>query len=236
MASTSSTGNVDHSFRVQEDVPVIQRLSANAELFLVNVLCFGPFAALSIIGLIERKELTVFDDRRALLTLGIEIVCGSIALLLLRARGWKLSDLGFRITLPQTLAGMLLLFGSNFIVASIVELVRAATGVDASAVTSSEAHVTWPVLIVLTLINPLYDEILSVAYNVEAASKAHGAAFAITLSATVRFICHLEQGPISAVTILPFGLIFAFVYWRWRVVWPLVVAHAVMDFVGLVPR
>ena len=56
-----------------------------------------------------------------------------------------------------------------------------------------------------------------------------------TLSAAIRFDCHIEQGPISALTILPLGLIFAAVYWRWRRVWPLVVAHGVMDFLGMMP-
>ena len=81
----------------------------------------------------------------------------------------------------------------------------------------------------------MYDELFLVAYNLEAA-KSHGAAFAITLSAAIRFLCHLDQGPIAAVTILPLGLIFAMVYWRWRAVWPLIVAHGVMDFVGMMPR
>jgi membrane protease YdiL (CAAX protease family) len=214
---------------------VVRRLSPSAELVLINLICFGPFATMSIVGLVERNTMLVFDNRRALTTLGIELVCGALAMLLLRARGWKLADLGLRITMPQVLAGMLLLFGANLVIAGFAELVQLVTGIDVAAVTSSEARVTWPVLIALTLINPLYDEIFSVAYNVEAA-KNHGAAFAITLSAAIRFLCHLEQGPISAVTILPLGLIFAFVYWRWRVVWPLVVAHGVMDFLGLMPR
>ena len=132
------------------------------------------------------------------------------------------------------------LFPSSFIDelkshASIVQIVQAASGINLDAVTSFEAKLTWPVLIALTLVNPLYDELFLVAYNVEAA-KGHGAAFAITLSAAVRLLCHVEQGPIASVTILPLGLIFALVYWRWRAVWPLIVAHAVMDFVGMWPE
>lgn len=214
---------------------MLRRLSPVAELLLINLICFGPFAAISIVELAERKETIVFDDRRALTILGIELVCGTLAFLLLRARGWKLADLGLSVTLPRTLGGMLLLIGSNFLITTIVLLVQSATGVNLDAVTSYETRLTWPVLIALTLVNPLYDELFIVAYNVEA-TKANGAAFAITLSTAVRFLCHLEQGPIATATILPLGLIFAFVYWRWRAVWPLVVAHAVMDFAGMIPR
>lgn len=214
---------------------MLRRLSPVAELILVNLIAFGPFAVRSIVELGERKEAIVFDDRRALFIIGMEIVCGALVVVLLRARGWKAADLGLRITMPQTIAGMVLLIGSNIVIAGFYQLVRVATGVDPDKVTSFEAKLTWPVLIALTLINPLYDELFVVAYNLEAA-KASGAAFAITLSAAVRFLCHIEQGPISAVTILPLGLIFAAVYWRWRAVWPLVVAHGVMDFLGMMPR
>ena len=188
---------------------MLRRLSPVAELILINLIAFGPFAVRSIVELAERKTEIVFDDRRALMIIGMEIVCGTLA--------------------------VLLLIGANLFITAFYYLVRVASGVDPDAVTSFQAQLTWPVLIALTLINPLYDELFVVAYNLEAA-KASGAAFAITLSAAVRFVCHIEQGPISAVTILPLGLIFAFVYWRWRLVWPLVVAHGVMDFLGMMPR
>lgn len=213
---------------------MLKRLSPRAELLLVNLICFGPFAARSLIELAARNESIVFDNRRALFVLGTELVCGTLALLLLRARGWTLARLGLRITGPQTIGGMLLLIGSNIAITVFYLLVRAATGIDPDKITSFEATLTWPVLVALTLVNPFYDELFIVAYNLEAA-RPSGAAFAITLSAAVRFICHLDQGPISAVTILPLGLIFAVVYWRWRVVWPLIVAHGVMDFVGMLP-
>ncbi|HEX8408883.1 MAG TPA: CPBP family intramembrane glutamic endopeptidase [Thermoanaerobaculia bacterium] len=213
---------------------MLRRLCPAAELLLVNLICFGPFAARSIVELTERKTAFLFDDRRALTLLGIELVCGTLAVLLLRARGWKLSDFGLRVTMPQTIAGMLLLIGANFVISALYELVRFATNTDPGVATTFQDKLTWPVLIALTLINPLYDELFLVAYNVIAA-KEHGAAFAITLSAAVRFLCHIEQGPITTVTILPLGLLFAFVYWRWRLLWPLIVAHGVMDFMGQMP-
>lgn len=212
---------------------MLRSLSPRAELLIVNLICFGPFAARSLAGLVERNTSLVFTNRDALTTIAIELACASLAALLLRARGWKLSDLGLSITLRQTMGGMLLLIGTNIAIGLLYELVRVSAN-DPGTATTSQAQLTWPVLIALTLVNPLYDELLLVAYNLEAARES-GAAFAITLSAAVRFFCHLEQGPIATVTILPLGLIFALVYWRWRVVWPLVIAHAVMDFVGLMP-
>lgn len=212
---------------------MLQRLSPSAELILVNLICFGPFAVRSVIGAIEQKDTIVFDDRAALFLLAIELVCGTLAILLLRARGWTLEKLGWRPTLRQTIGGMVLLMGSTIVIGGIYEMVRASTNIDPGAVTASSTKLTWPVLIALTLINPIYDEVFAAAYNVTA-TQGNGAAFAIAFSAVVRLVCHLEHGPIASVTILPMAIIFAAVYWRWRLVWPLVVAHGVMDFVGYV--
>jgi membrane protease YdiL (CAAX protease family) len=208
-------------------------MSRGVEILLVNLICFGPFAARSIIGVIERKTTLTFDDRSALTLLGIEVACGVLALLLLRARGWKVADFGMRPTMPRTIGGMLLLIGTYIFIGGFYEITRAVTGTDPASATTSTGSLSLPVLLVLTFINPLYDEFFLVAYNLQAA-KESGAAFAVTLSAGIRFLCHLEQGPIAAVTILPLGLLFAIVYWRWRVLWPLVVAHAAMDFMGYI--
>ena len=200
-------------------------MSRRAELLIVNLICFGPFAARSIIGLVERKSVTTFDDRSVLMLLAIEVVCGAIAVVLLRARGWKFADFNLRPTMPQTVGGMVLLIGTSIVIGGLSELTKAASA------TTATGSISLSVLIALTFINPLYDELFLVAYNLEAA-REDGAFFAITVSAFVRFVCHLDHGPIAAVTILPLGLIFAAVYWRWRLLWPLVVAHAVMDFMG----
>ena len=207
-----------------------KRLSPRAEFLIVSLLCFGPFAARSIVELAERKTLLLFDDRRALFIIGVELVAGSLALLLLRSRGWTAGEFGLRVSSAQTIAGMLLLLGTSMIAST---LLLAAPG--ARAATDVQVQLTWPVVIALTLINPLYDELFGVAYVVRA-TESHGAAFAVTLSTAIRFICHLEQGPVAALTILPLGLIFAIVYWRWRLIWPLIVAHGVMDFMGLMPE
>lgn len=213
---------------------MLERLTPRAELLLINLICFGPFAVRSVIELSDLRSVIVFDNARALFIVGVEVLAGTLAVLILRARGWTFEKLGLRFSMPQTIAGMLLLIGANVLVAGFYELVQAVSGTDPAGATTPQTHITWPVLIAMTLVNPLYDELFVVAYNIQASLKS-GAAFAITLSAAVRFFCHLDQGPIAAVTILPLGIIFALVYWRWRLVWPLVVAHGVMDFLGLMP-
>lgn len=208
---------------------------SRAELLLINLLCFGPFIAMSAMGVARRETLLLYDDLRLYTIVAIEIVCGTLAVLILRARGWKLSDFGLQISMPLTIAGMLLFIGANISIALFNEAFRALTGIDAGAATTPVARATWPALILLLAIDPLYEETFEVAYNIRA-TEANGAAFGISLSAAIRLACHLYQGPIAPLTILPLGLIFAAVYWKWRRVWPLAIAHGVAGYFALAPE
>lgn len=214
---------------------MLRRLSPRAEWLLINLVCFGPFAALSLHGLLQRQSSMVFDDRRALTVVGIELVAGTIAVLILRARGWTLADLGFRVSVPLTIAGLVLVIVANVAIAGFYQLFVLASGTDPAAATTVVPRVSWVPLLLMLAIDPLYEETLEVAYNVRAL-EGSGAAFAITFSAAVRMVCHAWQGPIVPLTILPLGLIFAAVYWKWRRVWPLVVAHGFAGYVTFAPQ
>lgn len=214
---------------------MLDRLSPRAELVLVNLICFGPFAAMSIAGALRRERILLYDDRRLYTIIGIELVCGTLAILLLRARGWKLADFGLNISMPLTIAGMLLFIGANISIAGFNEAFRLVSGSDPASATEPVARASWLAVILLLLIDPLYEETFEVAYNIRATER-DGAAFGITLSALIRLICHIYQGPIAPLTILPLGLIFAAVYWKWRRVWPLAVAHGAAGYFALAPQ
>jgi membrane protease YdiL (CAAX protease family) len=55
----------------------------------------------------------------------------------------------------------------------------------------------------------------------------------VLASAFFRTVLHAYAGLNLAVTCLLIGLIFGLAYWRWRQLWPLFVAHAIMDFYAL---
>lgn len=208
---------------------------SRGEVALINLLCFGPFATMAIYRLVTRRMSRVVDDAELLRIVAIEVVAGAVAVYVLRRRGWKLADFGLRPTFPETIFGMVLMIVANLAIVVLYSSVVAIAGYPI-ADPGATSRVSWTVLILVTLINPLYEEFFEVAYNVRAMAAREGAAFAITLSALIRFVCHLDQGPIAAVTILPLGLLFAFVYWRWGRLWPLVVAHGAFDFMSMMPQ
>lgn len=209
-------------------------MSSRAELLLVNLICFGPFAAISIHGLVRRETILLFDDRRLYTIVALEVICGALAILILRARGWKLRDLGLQVSMPLTISGVALYIVATTIIAGINLLFIAIAGSDPGDATTPVARATWPAVLLLLAIDPLYEETFEVAYNVRA-TEHHGVAFGVTLSAVIRLVCHAYQGPIAPLTILPLSIIFALVYWKWRRVWPLAVAHGVAGWFALAP-
>ena len=80
---------------------------------------------------------------------------------------------------------------------------------------------------------PIYEEVLLVGYIIEALKGKKGIVFATNISVLFRFLCHLYQGPMAAINIIPMGLLFAYVYNRWEKLFPLIVAHSILDFIGL---
>jgi hypothetical protein len=58
-------------------------------------------------------------------------------------------------------------------------------------------------------------------------------ATAINLSAGIRLSYHLYQGVAGVLAIVPLGLLFATWFARTRQLWPLIVAHMILDFVPL---
>lgn len=59
---------------------------------------------------------------------------------------------------------------------------------------------------------------------------------AVAISVAIRVSYHLYQGIPGLVAIVPIGLLFGIWFARTRQLWPLIVAHAIFDFVGLAAR
>ena len=54
--------------------------------------------------------------------------------------------------------------------------------------------------------------------------------------ALFRGFLHTTMGVSGFVTMFAIGLLYGFFYWRWRQLWPLIVAHSLQMFYSLVPQ
>jgi membrane protease YdiL (CAAX protease family) len=53
------------------------------------------------------------------------------------------------------------------------------------------------------------------------------------VSLAIRLTYHLYQGPLAVIPIAFFGVVMTLVYVRMGRLWPAIVAHGLLDFVGL---
>jgi membrane protease YdiL (CAAX protease family) len=70
-------------------------------------------------------------------------------------------------------------------------------------------------------------------YLVTALREKYAEVAAVNMSVGIRLVCHLYQGAIGVLTIIPFGLMVTWWYARTGKLWPILVAHAVIDVMSL---
>ena len=91
-----------------------------------------------------------------------------------------------------------------------------------------------PFIAAVTLVNPIFEEVFVVGYLFERLKRT-APLILVALSVIIRVSYHLYQGWIGIVSVLPVAVLFAVTYWKTRNLWSIVLAHAAMDFIGLVP-
>jgi membrane protease YdiL (CAAX protease family) len=85
----------------------------------------------------------------------------------------------------------------------------------------------------VSVVNGIFEELFVAGYIITALVARRGMWMAINVSVVVRLLYHLYQGPIGIMTVVPMGLLYGYVYSRTRQLWPLMVAHVILDVIGL---
>ena len=206
-------------------LPTPRREFDPAEFAIVIALAFG----LSIVGSLAMalsytgREI-VFDDVGLWGTVGYEAIFGAIIWMILRSRGWVWSDFAVHPSKGSTLLGGILAAG--IVVFDLVfEAVVGKVPVSLQAGLLS--------VLVVSIVNPLFEELLVLAYVVQAVRPRFGLTTAMNVSLALRLVYHLYQGPMAVIPIAFFGVVMTVVYVRMGRLWPAIVAHAILDFVAL---
>lgn len=211
----------------------IKNLSPRGEFFLIITICFAYFIGSSLTLLLLRRHTFELTPGRLVRGITTELAILAAAGWVLHVRGWRMSRLSGPFSWQAALAGVPLFVGyialfwiTTIVATSIYPPAARLTGVR---LTPRAPFLLFAAFIVL---NSVFEELTVSAYVVTALSE-QGAALSITASALLRFLYHLYQGPIASLAVLPNGFLFAGVYWRWKNLWPLMVAHTIANFVVL---
>ena len=163
---------------------------------------------------------------------------GALALYLLRRSGFRLDQLGLNRPRwrPDVLGGLGL---AAFIGLPGLGLYIAARVLHISAtVVPSGLHETWwrvPVLVLSACANAWAEEVVVVAYLLTRLRQlGFGRSGALVWSSLLRGAYHLYQGFGAGLGNLAMGLVFGYVWQRTGRLWPLIIAHAIIDTVAFV--
>ena len=84
-------------------------------------------------------------------------------------------------------------------------------------------------LIAAMIFNAFFEELTCMGYAFTQFAAKRGPLFALFLTVILRMSCHSYQGPVHMLGIGVVFLLAGLVYWRTRNLWPLVIAHALID-------
>ena len=155
----------------------------------------------------------------------------------MRARGWTLERFGFAVTLRDTSIGVLL----AIIVFCAVWFIDQALGSVAPAMLESARRFDkvsgeldiWTILL-SSAVDSVFEELFVCAYVISALKEKRRAAFALNVSIALRVGCHVYQGLYGVLIGGALGFVFGYWYLKSGRIWPLLIAHFVLQAVELV--
>lgn len=216
---------------------LIRNLSASAEIVIVVTVAFGLFIWGALGAYFDPPPATEthFTNDSLIGLVLVELVLFAVLVPFLKVRGWTRSAVGLSPTLSQTLMGAALAIGALVIFALTNALAYGSVAEpNPNPAMQQAADVTLAAILAVSLVNAAYEEILVTGYLISAIKEKWPATYAIAFSTGLRGLYHLYQGPVAAVAIGAMGLMFAIYYVRTGKLWPLIVAHFMLDVLSFV--
>ncbi|KUI23568.1 CPBP family intramembrane glutamic endopeptidase [Mycobacterium sp. GA-2829] len=231
-----------------------QRRAVRIEIAVVLAVTFGLSAYTALLRLLESVllglsgQVVALNPRRStfdLIDLGLNLAgvfqltaWGALGLYLLWRSGLRLSDIGLarpRIR-PDLLGGLGLAALIGLPGLALYQVARL-IGINAS-VEPAELYDTWwriPVLLAMSFANGWAEEIIVVGFLLTRLRQLRvNPMVAIVAAAVLRGAYHLYQGFGAGLGNLAMGLVFGYVWHRTGRLWPLIIAHALIDAVAFV--
>ncbi|WP_198683002.1 CPBP family intramembrane glutamic endopeptidase [Peristeroidobacter agariperforans] len=213
---------------------IIESLSPRAEFATVMLGAFGMFVMSSLTAAFAGGSSSPLTNDALLDLVAYEAVLLAMLGIFLSLRGWRPADVGLSPTLKDTAIGGVIVLADYMVYIVAWSIYSQFTTVSSDLSISADLQVSSVVL--LSLVNGFFEELFVCGYLINAVKKRRSVVFAINVSVAIRLAYHLYQGPIAVPSIVPMGLIFGYWFARTGRLWPLVVAHALMDFVALWPH
>ena len=231
-----------------------QRRALRIEIAVVLAVTFGLSAYTALLNLIEAVllglagQIVALNPRRSpfdLIDLGLNLAWvfqllawGALGVYLLWRSGFGLNQIGLsRPRWRPDLLGGLGLAALIGLPGLALYLLSRILGMNAS-VEPAELYDTWwriPVLLLVAFANGWAEEVIVVGFLLTRLRQLRVSPVAAVIASSVlRGLYHLYQGFGAGLGNLAMGLVFGYVYVRTGRLWPLIVAHGLIDAVAFV--
>ena len=213
----------------------LRSLPLHVEFTLVIGLAFGYFIFASISYALAPVGPETITNESLWVLMQFEIVVCLPIFWFLRQRQWRLDDFRLDPSLASTGYGIVLaiaVYAAYFLIWTAAEALLPGL-FEMTRRPPAAGNLSLVTIFAVSIINPLYEELLVLGYVVTALRPVKGEAFAINTSVAIRLLYHLYQGPSGVLFIVPLGLICAYWYARKGRLWSVVTAHAIFDFIAL---
>jgi uncharacterized protein len=215
---------------------LILRVPQQGEIAIVLLGAFGLFFLNNALFLVHPTATPPISQQHLEFLLIFESITLALLGSLLYVRGWTIERIGLHPTVRDTLIGLGLV-PAFYLVYVFVWWIVYTAGYRPSYLGHYQALVhsgiALPVAASVCIVNPVYEETFLCGYIITTAKGLNRTTAGVNVSVAVRLACHLYQGGGGVLGIVPVGLIFAWWYARTGRLWPLFVAHAVLDAIGL---
>lgn len=211
----------------------VKSLSDRTEFVFVLVVAFGYFIYLSLLSATYPApyQQTTTADLYALLVLELKILI--VILPVLYVRGWTLQRVGLMPNVKETYVGVALAvatYVAYFPLLSVALFLF--PGLDSSIAENELGSQKLSLLAVIAvcIINSFFEELFLCGYIMTSVMKKRNVWVAINASVFLRLLYHLYQGPLGAINIILTGVVFSYWFARTGRLWPLIVAHGLLNF------
>ncbi len=214
----------------------IRRLTPGVEFLIVITWAFGLTIFTSIVAMGLDPAHVAYTNHSLIGGMVQAIAIGVVLGWFLKVRGWTLAKIGLGVTMRGTSWGLLLFVLCLALLFAIRAVAEFSFGLGFSEIVErfpADGKLNMQVVFVSSVVSATFEELFVAGYVITALSATRGPWTAINVSTGLRVLYHLYQGPLGVLTIVPLGLLFGWLYVRTRQLWPLILAHVLLDVAGL---
>ena len=197
------------------------------------VVLFLAFGMAAISGSTHASDDFEFSNTLMIGLVVQQVLIASVCVAILYLRGWKFwKNFPFNWNLKHGALSVGLYAASIVGYVILYNIAVLAVGLDALRSPRLTVTANVGLVVLVSLVNPMFEEMFVVYYLYERLKK-YGPLLFISASAVLRVSYHLYQGWLGVISLLPFGVLCALAFWKTRNLMPLYVAHVIGDLLGL---